>query len=144
MSTFSFADFMNTQHFRELLPACRRVVPFQEGADKLLRLDFTDANKGLTAEIIGDTDLFSRYISGTLKKAGPATASAAMTSTEPCIAEAACSMPPLEPMNPGDCILVSISGERPALLYLYRYRHRAQLCFQQPFWRLWRYYYPAS
>jgi murein DD-endopeptidase MepM/ murein hydrolase activator NlpD len=70
MSTFSFADFMNTQHFRELLPACRRVVPFQEGADKLLRLDFTDANENLTAEIIGETDLFSRYISGTLKKAG--------------------------------------------------------------------------
>ena len=46
------------------------VVPFDPGIDRLLQLDFTDANRELTAEIIGDTELFSSYISGKLQEAG--------------------------------------------------------------------------
>ncbi|MBV9986418.1 MAG: peptidoglycan DD-metalloendopeptidase family protein [Chitinophagaceae bacterium] len=61
---------MSTLHFKEQLPACNPVVDFQQGTDKLLLLDFTDANNSLTEEIIDDTRLFSRYIGRLLKEAG--------------------------------------------------------------------------
>ncbi|MCW3114459.1 MAG: hypothetical protein JWR18_2855 [Segetibacter sp.] len=38
------------------------VVPFNAEKDKLLQLDFTDANKNLTAEILANTDDFAKYI----------------------------------------------------------------------------------
>lgn len=45
------------------------VVPFRKNYDRLLRLDFTDANKELTAGIVEDTIRFSDYISSKLLKA---------------------------------------------------------------------------
>ncbi|MBS1744825.1 MAG: peptidoglycan DD-metalloendopeptidase family protein [Bacteroidetes bacterium] len=38
------------------------VVPFTASKDKLVRMDFTSANKELTTEITNDTNLFSKYI----------------------------------------------------------------------------------
>jgi murein DD-endopeptidase MepM/ murein hydrolase activator NlpD len=38
------------------------VVPFNAEKDKLLQLDFTDANQNLTAEILANTDDFAKYI----------------------------------------------------------------------------------
>lgn len=46
------------------------VVPFDPGTDKLLLLDFTEKNKGLTEEILKDTTKFSAYINGLLTIAG--------------------------------------------------------------------------
>jgi murein DD-endopeptidase MepM/ murein hydrolase activator NlpD len=45
-----------------------RVVPFEE-SDKLLLMDFTEANKELIAEILNNTDLFIQYINTKLKNA---------------------------------------------------------------------------
>ena len=44
----------------------RCVVNFNTATDKLLPLDFTAANKELTTEMIGDTELFSQYINNKL------------------------------------------------------------------------------
>jgi peptidoglycan LD-endopeptidase LytH len=46
-----------------------RVVPFEKG-DKLLLLDFTESNRGLTAEVVEDTNRFINYINGKLTAAG--------------------------------------------------------------------------
>jgi murein DD-endopeptidase MepM/ murein hydrolase activator NlpD len=46
------------------------VVPFIAGKDKLLAMDFTDANKDLHSETIGNTEAFSNYINNQLSKAG--------------------------------------------------------------------------
>src|SRR5471030_2965450 len=40
----------------------RQVVPFDNNSDRLLLLDFTEANKDLSAGIVEDIDLFSAYI----------------------------------------------------------------------------------
>jgi peptidoglycan LD-endopeptidase LytH len=45
------------------------VIPFREGTDKLLALDFTDANKELTEEMLNDTGRFSKYIQQKLETA---------------------------------------------------------------------------
>jgi murein DD-endopeptidase MepM/ murein hydrolase activator NlpD len=45
------------------------VVPFQPKNDKLLKMDFTEANKDLTAGIIEETLQFSGYIKNKLKEA---------------------------------------------------------------------------
>lgn len=42
--------------------AIRPVVPVDKNSDRLLRLDFTEANKDLTPNIINDTRRFSVYI----------------------------------------------------------------------------------
>jgi len=46
------------------------VVPFDPATDKLLPLDFTEANKDLTAEVLKDTNQFSSYVNNQLKEAG--------------------------------------------------------------------------
>ena len=45
----------------------KQVVQFDKTTDRLLLMDFTEANKELTAEIIGDTDKFSKYINSRLQ-----------------------------------------------------------------------------
>lgn len=44
------------------------VVPFRKGADKLLLLDFTEANHALTPTVVADTQYFSKYIDDLLGK----------------------------------------------------------------------------
>lgn len=44
------------------------VVPFDFKKDKLLQLDFTNANTALTDEILSNTDAFSHYINKLLEK----------------------------------------------------------------------------
>lgn len=46
------------------------VVPFEAEKDKLLKMDFTDANKDLTQTIIEDVNLYSSYIDQCLKNVG--------------------------------------------------------------------------
>jgi len=46
------------------------VVPYNSMTDKLLLLDFTEANKALTTEIVEDIGLFSAYVSKQLADAG--------------------------------------------------------------------------
>jgi len=46
------------------------VVPFVPGKDKLLKLDFTDANSDLTNTIVQETVLFTQYIRQKLEHAG--------------------------------------------------------------------------
>lgn len=48
------------------------VVPFNRDGDKLLRFDFTVANKTLSAEQISDTDHFSQYIRDAINRSGAA------------------------------------------------------------------------
>lgn len=48
----------------------RSVVDFKAGADKLLQLDFTAANKELFTSLLDDTNLFSHYINDKLTAAG--------------------------------------------------------------------------
>ncbi|MBC7510762.1 MAG: peptidoglycan DD-metalloendopeptidase family protein [Ferruginibacter sp.] len=48
----------------------RSVVDFKAGADKLLQLDFTAANKELSTSLLDDTNLFSHYINDKLTAAG--------------------------------------------------------------------------
>lgn len=64
---------METTNFEERLMRHRsefaRVVPFEPG-DKLLRMDFTSANKDLTDEILNDTNRFIQYINKKLGDAG--------------------------------------------------------------------------
>ena len=45
------------------------VIPFREGTDKLLALDFTGANKELTEEMLNDTGRFSKYVQQKLEAA---------------------------------------------------------------------------
>ncbi len=45
-----------------------RVVPFEEG-DKLLLMDFTEANKELTDDVVKDTNVFIKYINRKLNDA---------------------------------------------------------------------------
>ncbi|MBO9657449.1 MAG: peptidoglycan DD-metalloendopeptidase family protein [Chitinophagaceae bacterium] len=49
--------------------AFKKVVPFDPSTDKLLPLDFTDANKELNEEILADTPSFSNYINRKLESA---------------------------------------------------------------------------
>lgn len=46
------------------------VVAFKAGKDGLLKMDFTETNKDLTADVIGETNAFSRYIRNILDKSG--------------------------------------------------------------------------
>jgi len=46
------------------------VVAFRPGKDRLLKMDFTDANKTLTPAIFNDTALFTEYISHRLEETG--------------------------------------------------------------------------
>ncbi len=46
------------------------VVPFDPGIHKLVKLDFTAANTGLTDDIINDVQKFSEYIDGQLNSLG--------------------------------------------------------------------------
>ncbi len=45
------------------------VVPFDPVHDRLLLMDFTEKNTGLTETILNDTKLFSEYVNAQLKKA---------------------------------------------------------------------------
>jgi murein DD-endopeptidase MepM/ murein hydrolase activator NlpD len=63
------AFFMDRNTFQQYLPACSRVVPFNEG-DKLLLMDFTAANTSLTDEILNNTDRFSADVNDRLQTAG--------------------------------------------------------------------------
>ena len=47
----------------------KQVVKFDPLTDKLMRMDFTESNSELTAEIIDDTNAFSYYINTQLKTA---------------------------------------------------------------------------
>jgi len=47
-----------------------RVVDFDPFADKLYPLDFTAGNTELTADIFGDTDVFSDWVSGKIAASG--------------------------------------------------------------------------
>jgi murein DD-endopeptidase MepM/ murein hydrolase activator NlpD len=51
--------------------ACKQSSPvtFRKGQDKLLVLDFTEANRELTTDILGDTTTFSSYIKRKLHNA---------------------------------------------------------------------------
>jgi murein DD-endopeptidase MepM/ murein hydrolase activator NlpD len=64
---------MPTKNFEERLrkhaDEFHSVVPFQKG-DKLLLLDFSDANEEMSTEVWNDTDLFVKYMSSKLEKAG--------------------------------------------------------------------------
>lgn len=44
------------------------VVPFKPGTDRLVKMDFTSRNTGLTAEVIGNTVLFSEWVDSFLVK----------------------------------------------------------------------------
>jgi peptidoglycan LD-endopeptidase LytH len=46
------------------------VVPFKPGKDTLVKLDFTEGNKELTADIISDTTAFSSYINNVIHTTG--------------------------------------------------------------------------
>ncbi len=46
------------------------LVPFDAAHDKLIKMDFTEANRALTGEVINDIVLFSKYIESTLSDAG--------------------------------------------------------------------------
>lgn len=46
------------------------VVPYNKVKDKLLLLDFTEANTSLTEEMLTDTNVFNKYISEKLSSAG--------------------------------------------------------------------------
>jgi peptidoglycan LD-endopeptidase LytH len=64
MSTKNFEEWLR-KHADEFHP----VVPFEKG-DKLLLLDFSEANKEMEAGIWSDTNLFISYINSKLEKAG--------------------------------------------------------------------------
>lgn len=42
------------------------VVPFNAATDRLLQMDFTDANKALTKDVIEDVTMFETYVNNTL------------------------------------------------------------------------------
>jgi peptidoglycan LD-endopeptidase LytH len=58
------ADFASV--VKKYMNGFHAVVPFDPGHDKLIRMDFTEANKSLTPAILQDTDLFTRYIDNLL------------------------------------------------------------------------------
>jgi murein DD-endopeptidase MepM/ murein hydrolase activator NlpD len=39
-----------------------KIIPFEQGKDKLLKMDFTAANSDLTDDILGDTIAFTEYV----------------------------------------------------------------------------------
>ena len=65
---------MQTLALISLLKSCQSrfspVIPFSPGHDKLLRLDFTENNTGLTGDILQDTGLFTHYLNKKLGDAG--------------------------------------------------------------------------
>ena len=50
-------------------PSFHPVVPFDAAKDRLLKLDFTEANKSLTKEVIEDVTKFSTYVEHQLNEA---------------------------------------------------------------------------
>ena len=48
----------------------QKIVPFEQLTDRLILLDFTEANKDLNATILEDTDVFTEYVSGKIGTAG--------------------------------------------------------------------------
>lgn len=46
------------------------VIKFDAGTEQLVRFDLSEANRGLTAEIVADTALFAAYVDARLKNAG--------------------------------------------------------------------------
>ncbi|HJW18669.1 MAG TPA: peptidoglycan DD-metalloendopeptidase family protein [Flavisolibacter sp.] len=64
---------MNSMNWEERLKAYGTrafpVVPFEKG-DKLLHMDFTASNKALTADLVKDTEEFTRYINQCLSREG--------------------------------------------------------------------------
>lgn len=64
MSSSSLASILG-KHRQEY----HTVVPFDRGKDKLLPLDFTAANKELSADILSDTGRFTAWIDEQLKNA---------------------------------------------------------------------------
>ncbi|WP_316843093.1 peptidoglycan DD-metalloendopeptidase family protein [Pedobacter psychrodurus] len=56
------------QIIRSNISSIQKVVDFDVKNDQLLPLDFTAANKELTAEILDDTDLFSDWVNEKLAK----------------------------------------------------------------------------
>lgn len=54
---------------RKNQPGFHRVVDFEAGKDKLLAMDFTEANTALTVDVLDNTAAFSAYIDSVLKKA---------------------------------------------------------------------------
>ncbi len=64
---------MNTTIFKEWLhslpaAAIHPVVSFNPQRQRMVKMDFTEANTGLTAEVIEDTDAFSAFVSGLLAR----------------------------------------------------------------------------
>ena len=55
-------EFLREGHYQP-------VVAFDKNNDRLLLLDFTEANKELTADIIDDTERFSNYVNAKLQTA---------------------------------------------------------------------------
>lgn len=64
MSTKKFEERLKN-HSKEFSP----VIPFDKG-DRLLLFDFTENNKELNAEILENTELFTKYINSKLTAAG--------------------------------------------------------------------------
>lgn len=64
MSTKKFEERLKN-HSKEFSP----VIPFEKG-DRLLLFDFTENNKELNAEILENTELFTKYINSKLTAAG--------------------------------------------------------------------------
>ena len=62
----SFAQQLKTGNYQQ-------VVLFDKTVDKLLLMDFTETNKELTADIIGDTEKFTNYINSKLHPANGGT-----------------------------------------------------------------------
>ncbi|MBH2004198.1 MAG: hypothetical protein I8H66_05850 [Sphingobacteriia bacterium] len=64
---------MNTTEFKEWLKslpatAIHPVVSFNPKTRRMLKMDFTEANTGLTGEVIEDTGRFSEFVSGLLAR----------------------------------------------------------------------------
>ena len=57
------------------------VVPFNAGEDKLLKMDFTLANKDLTSTLLNDTNKFAAYMEHLLQKANANMVLAVITRT---------------------------------------------------------------
>jgi murein DD-endopeptidase MepM/ murein hydrolase activator NlpD len=63
------AFFMDQEIFKQYLPTCCPVVPFDTG-DTLVSMDFTAANRDLTEEILNNTQLFLAYVDDQLASHG--------------------------------------------------------------------------
>ncbi|MBK6827425.1 MAG: peptidoglycan DD-metalloendopeptidase family protein [Chitinophagaceae bacterium] len=62
------ADFTNL--IKVHASAIRPVVSFHSGADRLLAMDFTEANHELTDHLLSDSEAFTSYISSSIARAG--------------------------------------------------------------------------